>query len=282
MLRATLLNPALSPAFKAQALLLPAESFIGEQRDMVDPEAIREARRYAMRVSSGGGWPQTGGQRIRRCRDVETGAEYSPDVESAGRRALRNLSLTYLAEGEAEGVLEIAREQLVASTNMTDAQGALAVIVNSASPLKAEALMQLARVWGDQPLLMNKWFQLQATAMAHPGEPPVVERVRLLMRHPGFSLSNPNNVNALIRSFCMLMKPNFTGVTRAVTRSGSSRCWRLTRSTRRSPRASRARSIAGANSLPIGRPRCGLRLNKSRAARSFARRVRDRQQIARR
>ena len=48
MLRATLLDSALSPAFKAQALLLPAESFIGEQRSVVDPEAIREARRYAM------------------------------------------------------------------------------------------------------------------------------------------------------------------------------------------------------------------------------------------
>ena len=49
VLRATLLDVALSPAFKAQALLLPAESFIGEQRAVVDPEAIREARRYAMR-----------------------------------------------------------------------------------------------------------------------------------------------------------------------------------------------------------------------------------------
>ena len=209
MLRATLLHPTLAPAFKAQALLLPAESFIGEQRDVVDPEAIREARRYAMREI---------GQRL--AADwmaaysslqelLQSSTEYSPDVQSSGRRALRNLSLTYLSEGNAEGVLDLAREQLVASTNMTDAQGALAVIVNSASPLKAEALIQLARVWGDQPLLMNKWFQLQATAMAHPGEPPVVDRVRLLMRHPGFSLSNPNNVNALIRSFCMLNDAEF-------------------------------------------------------------------------
>jgi aminopeptidase N len=209
MLRTTLLDPALSPAFKAQALLLPAERFIGEQRDVVDPEAIRKARRYAMRQIGqrlAADWQATYSSLHGL---LQSGAEYSPDVESAGRRALRNLSLAYLAEGDAEGVLELAREQLVASTNMTDAQGALAVIVNSASPLKAEALIQLARVWGDQPLLMNKWFQLQATAMSHPGEPPVVDRVRLLMRHPGFSLSNPNNVNALIRSFCMMNDAEF-------------------------------------------------------------------------
>jgi aminopeptidase N len=205
MLRATLLDSALSPAFKAQALLLPAESFIGEQRTVVDPGAIRQARRYAMRELGrrlAAEWQAT-------YTSMNVTGEYSPDAASAGSRALRNLALAYLAEGEIEGVLDLAREQLVASTNMTDAQGALSVIVNSASPLKAEALIQLARIWSEQPLLMNKWFQLQATAIAHPGEPPVVERVRLLMRHPGFSLSNPNNVNALIRSFCALNEAEF-------------------------------------------------------------------------
>jgi len=203
--RATLLNAALSPSFKAQALLLPAESFIGEQRTVIDPEAIRAARRFAMREL---------GKRL--AIDWQTtyvgmavSGEYSPERESAGKRALRNLALNYLAEGEADGALDLARDQLVASTNMTDAQGALSVIVNSASPLKAEALVQLARIWSEQPLLMNKWFQLQATAMAHPGEPPVVERVRRLMRHPGFSLSNPNNVYALIRSFCVANEAEF-------------------------------------------------------------------------
>ena len=209
VLRATLLDAALSPAFKAQALLLPAESFIGEQRAVIDPEAIREARRYAMRelgqrLASDWQLTYTSLQS-----SLQTSGEYSPDAASAGKRALRNLAMTYLAEGEINGVLELAREQLVASTNMTDAQGALSVIVNSASPLKAEALIQLARLWSEQPLLMNKWFQLQATAIAHPGEPPVVQRVRLLMRHPSFSLSNPNNVQSLIRSFCVLNEAEF-------------------------------------------------------------------------
>ncbi len=203
--RATLLDTTLSPAFKAQALLLPAESFIGEQRSVIDPEAIRTARRYAMRELGqrlAGDW-----QAIYSAMQVS--GDYSPDSNSAGKRALRNLALTYLAEGGLEGALDLARDQLVASTNMTDAQGALSVIVNSASALKAEALIQLARIWSGEPLLMNKWFQLQATAVAHPGEPPVVERVRVLTRHPNFSLSNPNNVYALIRSFCVANEAEF-------------------------------------------------------------------------
>jgi aminopeptidase N len=92
---------------------------------------------------------------------------------------------------------------------MTEAQGALTAVVNSAAPYKAEALVQLARLWANEPLLMNKWFQLQATAISQPGEPAVAERVRLLMQHPGFSISNPNNVFALLRSFCLCNEAEF-------------------------------------------------------------------------
>ncbi|MGH6609870.1 MAG: aminopeptidase N [Burkholderiaceae bacterium] len=205
MIRRTLLDTELSPAFKAQALALPAESFIGEQRAVVDPEAIRNARRFAVR--------ELGRRLVDDWQDayswMQMSGDYSPDAESAGKRALRNLALAYLVEGGADDALELAREQLVASTNMTDAQGALAVIVNSASPLKAEALVQLSRVWASEPLLMYKWFQLQATAVAHFGETPVVERVRTLMRHRCFSISNPNNVYALIRSFCVSNEAEF-------------------------------------------------------------------------
>ena len=85
---------------------------------------------------------------------------------------------------------------------MTDRQAALAAIVNSAAPFKAEVLVRFAREWAAEPLLMNKWFQLQATAVAQPGEPPVLLRVKMLLKHPAYSASNPNNVYALILGFC--------------------------------------------------------------------------------
>ena len=204
-IRTTLADPGLAPAFKAHALALPAESFIGEQRAVIDPQAIRTARRFALRELGrrlAAEWQQV-------YESMRVEGEYSPDPVSAGKRALRNLALTYLVEGQVADALDLARDQLVASTNMTDAYGALEAIVNSASPLKAEALVQLSRVWASEPLLMNKWFQLQATAVAHPDETPVVERVRRLMRHPSFSIANPNNVYALIRSFCLSNEAEF-------------------------------------------------------------------------
>jgi aminopeptidase N len=205
VVRSTLAAPHLSPAFKEQALTLPSESFIGEQRAVIEPEAIRAARRFML------------GELGRRLAAEWTAAydtlavkgPYSPDPNSAGRRALRNLALGYLVDASVPGALELARGQLAAAENITDAQGALTAIVNSTAPYKADVLAELARAWSREPLLMNKWFHLQATALAQPGEPPVVERVRRLMQHPGFSMSNPNNVFSLLRSFCVANEAEF-------------------------------------------------------------------------
>ncbi|HEX5638323.1 MAG TPA: aminopeptidase N [Burkholderiaceae bacterium] len=203
--RATLADPRISPAFKEQALTLPAESFIGEQRQVIEPEAVRAARRFMLGELGRRLAPEWSGAYAA----LGTDGPYSPDPASAGKRALRNLALTYLVDGNVPGALDLARDQLVAAANMTEAQGALTAVINSAAPYKAEALVQLARIWANEPLLLNKWFQLQATAIAQPGEPPVAERVRVLLQHPGFSIANPNNVFALLRSFCISNEAEF-------------------------------------------------------------------------
>jgi aminopeptidase N len=203
--RDTLADASLSPSFKEQALTLPAEGFIGEQRAVIEPEAIRAARRFMHEEL---------GRRLapewKAAYDaMAVAGPYSPDHASAGRRGLRNLALAYLVDADVPGALDLARAQLVAARNMTEVQGALTAIVNSAAPFKADVLARLAREWAHDPLLMNKWLQVQATAMAHPGEPPGVVRVGILMRHPSFSLDNPNAVFALLRAFCVLNEAEF-------------------------------------------------------------------------
>ena len=194
----TLQDRTLAPAFKAQALLLPAESFLAEQRAMVDPEAIRSAREFVRRQV---------GQRLRPAllqtyESHQTPGAYSPDAASAGRRALRNLALGYLVDSGEPDAIDLARNQLDHADNMTDLQAALCAIVNSSAPFKVETLLRFAREWAHEPLLMNKWFSLQATALGLPGEPPVLARVRMLLRHSAYSTANPNNVYALVSGFC--------------------------------------------------------------------------------
>jgi aminopeptidase N len=196
--RRTLTDAQLAPAFREQALQLPSESFVAEQRAMVDPEAIRAARQFMRREL---------GRRLaeafaRVYEENEVPGPYAPTPAAAGQRALRNLALTYRVDSGDEQALALARAQLANATNMTDKQAALAAIVNSAAPFKVDVLLQLARDWAHEPLLMNKWFQVQATAIAHRGEPRVLERVKMLLRHPAYSASNPNNVYALVLGFC--------------------------------------------------------------------------------
>ena len=52
---------------------------------------------------------------------------------------------------------------------------------------------------------MDKWFAIQASV---PGE-GTVERVRRLMEHPAFSLTNPNKVRALLGAFSMMNPTGF-------------------------------------------------------------------------
>jgi len=199
LVRRTLLDPVASPAFRERSLQMPSEIVITEQRSVVEPVAIREARTALRRwLGSELAAPWLDTYRAMR----NPGQAYSPDSAMAGRRGLKNLALSYLVLGGNAEALELARLQLADADNLTDRYAALAAIVHSRSPIKAEVLLHVAREWQGEPLLMNKWFALQATAPTYAGEPPAIERVRVLLRHGAYSERNPNNVNALVLGFC--------------------------------------------------------------------------------
>ena len=194
----TLGDQATSPAFRERGLQLPSETVIAEQRAVVEPQAIRDARTGVRRWLG----KQLSEQWYRTYREMAGSEKYSPNSAQAGRRALRNFALAQLVPTGDPAALELAREQLAKADNLTDQYAALAAIVHSPARIKAEVLLHIAREWAGEALLMNKWFALQATAPAHEGEPPVLERVKVLLRHSAYSEKNPNNVNALVLGFC--------------------------------------------------------------------------------
>jgi aminopeptidase N len=200
-----LADDAAAPALRYEALSLPAEVYVAEQRALIDAQALRRARMWLGAELGRQLAPQWRATYERQ--SVSEPYTYHPT--SAGRRALRNLALGYLVEGSIDGAIDLARAQLDQADNMTDRQAALGVIVNSPAAAKAEILVGLARDWADEPLLMNKWFQLQATAVAHPREVPVLERVKVLTRHKSYSATNPNNVYALVLAFCSMNLAEF-------------------------------------------------------------------------
>jgi aminopeptidase N len=127
----------------------------------------------------------------------QTPGAYSPDAKSAGMRGLKNLAMSYLAStGEGEGV-QLAERQVAEADNMTDRAAALVALIHAGADSAAEALRAFYSDFENEALVVDKWFAMQASA---PGTD--VAAVRALMRHPAFTIKNPNRARSLIFAFC--------------------------------------------------------------------------------
>ncbi|WP_343586574.1 aminopeptidase N [Herbaspirillum sp.] len=192
-LRATLNDASLDPAFRELALTLPSETMIAEQMEVIDPHAIHIARQFLRRSLA----RELRGDLLDAYRANQTPGAYSPDAASGGRRALKNVALSYLAELDDDEALALAQRQDAEANNMTDRLAALAALLNSTAGGNGEALQRFYREFEDEALVIDKWFTLQATAR-HAD----VNTVRSLAGHPAFTLKNPNRARSLIFSFC--------------------------------------------------------------------------------
>jgi aminopeptidase N len=182
------------PAFAAEALVLPSETYLAEQMDVVDPDAIHAVRTELRRTIAG----ELRGELAATYRSQTVAGPYSPDAKSAGRRALRNLCLGYLMELEDAESRALCVTQFEAADNMTDRMAALGALANSRAPEREPALERFYADWKHEPLVVDKWLAVQATSRL----PDTLERVKRLAQHEAFDPRNPNKVYALIRSFC--------------------------------------------------------------------------------
>ena len=195
-------DEALEPAYRALALTLPAEADIAREIGSdIDPDAIFAARE----ALTGAIAARNGDLFAGLYRDLADAGPFSPDAASAGRRALRNVLLACLGAGNAGA--ELATRQFRDAGNMTDKVAALTVLAHRfpGEPETVAALAAFEKAYGDDPLVLDKWYQTQATV---PGE-SAVELVEALTKHRGFSLANPNRVRALIGTFSTMNQTGF-------------------------------------------------------------------------
>lgn len=187
----------LSPAFKAVALTMPGEKLVAEEDPLIDPHAVHAgwiAVRQAIGEKNISAFLETAQANI-----VE--GPYEPTPEKAGKRALRNLALGYAHAAGSPRAAIMIKDQFMTANNLTDKLAALHMMANSQTPAKQDMEVDALKAWYHEPLLINKWLTIQATAPSFPGEARVLERVRELTRCPFFSLKNPNNVYALLLGY---------------------------------------------------------------------------------
>jgi aminopeptidase N len=159
---------------------------------VVDPDAIhasREALRHAL-----GSTLASDLLAAHRSDGVE-GHDLSPRAK--GIRRLRTVALGLIAAGdEAEGAA-LAKAQFDRADNMTDRQGALGILVSLARPERSEALDAFYDRFHKDPLVLDKWFALQAAAQ----RADTVDQVLRLEKHPDFTIANPNRLRSIAGTF---------------------------------------------------------------------------------
>lgn len=181
------------PAFKALLLTLPSESDLALAWEGADPAAIHDSRN-ALRGCMA---KHLSGVLGRLYSDLREAGPFSADADAAGRRALRNMALELLAANPNERNRERALSHFEAAGNMTDSMAALgALMLVGGSDFEA-ALSTFYQRWRNEPLVIDKWFALQARDPSH----AALARVIGLTRHPDFDAKNPNRLRALVQTF---------------------------------------------------------------------------------
>ncbi|HVK93056.1 MAG TPA: aminopeptidase N C-terminal domain-containing protein, partial [Mycoplana sp.] len=198
-------DETLEPAFRAQILALPSEADIArELGSNNDPDAIRVAREAVLAFVAGEGASLFAALFDRH----QMKGSFTPDADSAGRRALRNAALTYLAI--AEDRPGQAARAFAAADNMTDLSAALTVLAHRFpdAPETQAALETFRARFAENALVLDKWFAIQATI---PGD-GTLGRVQRLMESPHFNPGNPNRVRALVGTFAFSNPTGFNRV----------------------------------------------------------------------
>ncbi|HEY6133941.1 MAG TPA: aminopeptidase N, partial [Rubrivivax sp.] len=204
-LRGVLRHPTLAPALKELVLTLPSEGYVAQQLEEADPQRIHTVReslllQVATTLQADWAWAFEAHQ---------SSGGYDPSAHQAGPRALAGLALTMLCLAAARSGDTVwpgrAYQRVKDAANMTDRMHALRALVNSHAALAGAALERYYTMFKHEPLALDQWFALQARAPDPLGssDGPGFARTQALMRHPDFTLRNPNRARSLVFSLCM-------------------------------------------------------------------------------
>ena len=178
------------PAFASLCLTLPGEEeiagTIAARGDVPDPDAIHAARGRLIHDLA-----LAHEARLAQLFDnMHMDGPYRPDAAGAAARSLRLAALSYLSRLD-DGTRAEAMSN--SAGNMTERLGALEQLI--ALGKDERALREFADEFGNNRLVMDKWFMVQPLR-ATPAS--AVQRANALAQRSDFDWKNPNRFRALI------------------------------------------------------------------------------------
>lgn len=183
----------LDPAFVALCLQLPSDDEVFQMMENAVPEAIESAKLAMVRQLA----VSNGGRLLTLQQQKRPAGAFKPDAESAGLRSLSNQALLTLSTLASDEVRELVWQVWKTCDNMTDTMAALTALKRSGANKYQQALGEFYEKWNKNPLVLDKWFSVQAVNADSLGE------IKALLEHRDFDLLNPNRVRAVYGAFAM-------------------------------------------------------------------------------
>ena len=192
----------LDKALLARLLTLPNKSYLAEQFETIDVDAMITAHNFLEQALAKNLY-----ELFLKCYQENISTEnYKPNAQQSGQRSLKNVCLHYLLLSASEHALMLAETQFKEASNMTDQNTALRTVVHSAYvygasksylSLRASLLNNFYQQWQKEALVIDQWFTVQAMAQSD----DIVNIVEKLLSHEAFDFENPNRVRSLIAAF---------------------------------------------------------------------------------
>ena len=189
-LAAVLRDDTLDPAFRALALSIPSEDETaqaivdgGSIPEPLDIHLAHEALKLQISQHLQDITPRTYAEMV-------VAGDYDPNAADVGKRALGNRVLSYISRIDGG---HQAAAQYASADNMTQQQAALACLLHIGAGQKE--LAAFAAQWGDDRLVMDKWFGMQVSCAAPNA---TVQTAKDLTTHVKFDWKNPNRFRAVI------------------------------------------------------------------------------------
>ncbi len=189
------------PALIAKMLTIPSENYLAAQMAIADVDAIHASRQF-LKKSLAAGLKQQFSDIYQR---YSAKGKYQFNALDMAKRSLKNVCLSYLMTAEDPMQTQRCLKQMKQSDNMTDTLTGLALLSDQTGPESEHALRAFYEQWQHDRLVVDKWLTVQAQSTL----PGTLIRIKGLMKHPAFSIKNPNNVRALIGQFCRNNPINF-------------------------------------------------------------------------
>ena len=194
--RSLLENESLDEAFIAFALSLPTQSEVLEKQDVRDYDSVKGALGFLKN--------ELGIKLLfsfeKKFNSLKQDS-FELDAKSMGQRSLKSVCLSYLSAAANDDSFMLAKKLFENSTNMNDEISALKCIVHN-YPEKKESFVNIFYTkWKTDPLVMQKWLGVQASAPYMS-----IEDIKELEKTDVYDSKIPNYVRSILRN-CIRANP---------------------------------------------------------------------------